>query len=142
MEIHKVITGLLNITDDAYWERYLQRYMNWITKHVVKHVEISNNGTEANPNIASVACVCPVDFQMLLANTAISIWYSRFHEDIELQAIAVLKHQQNLITTTKMRELYETMMVDIFANYPKPLFDAARELTILNDPRNHDHNAN
>jgi len=120
MKITEAIITVLDITPTEYWDRYLIRYMDWLSKY----------STDMD------------DFQKLLANAAINGWYTRWHEDLEIQAIEVLKPQYQTITIDKVRRIYGVMMADIFNNYPKHLFDAARKLEIINDPRNHDHTAN
>jgi len=119
--ISQAITTILDITPEQYWNEYVKRYMNWLQSHC--------GNTDA-------------DFQKLLSNTAINGWYNRHHEDVELQAIEVLKHQYQSITIDKVREIYHVMMVDVFKAYPKHLFEVARKLSITNDPHNHDHTAN
>ena len=120
MIIPQAIQKLLNITPEKYWDDYEQRYFNWLQ---------------------SFCKETPNDFQKLLANAAINGWYIRHHEDIELQAIEILKQQYQSITIDKVRAIYKLVMIDVFKNYPQTLFVAARKLSIINDPH-HDHNAN
>ena len=118
MTITNLITVMLDITPENYTERYIARYMEWLIKYAIKDAE----------------GFCPVDFQKLLANAAINDWYTRHHEQIEMQAIEAIKYQFQTITIDKVRDIYALMMGDVYLSYPKPLFDAARKLTIINPP--------
>ena len=121
MIISQAIITILDITEDQYWNSYVKRYMNWLQSYCAK---------------------TDTDFQKIWANTAINGWYTRWHEDLEVQAIENLKDQYQAITIDKVRQIYDVFMLDVFKSYPKHLFDTARKLEIVNDPRNHDHTAN
>ncbi|RWX00950.1 hypothetical protein [Flavobacterium cerinum] len=104
------ILKLIHMTDDEYWKEYLSRYMKWC-------LQFSQNKE--------------TDLQKLLANTAINNYYTARHEDLEHQAIQILKPQDGKITTELARRLYADVMVDLFTTFPKPLFDAARKLNVI-----------
>jgi len=116
--ISKPITKLLDITEETYWNKFIERYMRWCTGRALHNVD----------------GVIVTDLQMLMANSSLSKWYTLQHEELEKQAIEVLRPQFDRIPLEKMREIHNIMMNDIFKAYPKPLIDAARKLTIINPP--------
>jgi len=113
------IAKFLNQTNDDYWDAYVSLYIRWATKYAHEF---------------------GIPLQMLLANTAVSNWYNNWHEELEYQAYQTLAPTYGTIKIEKAREIYSTLMIDIYKSYPKSLFEAAKKLTIINDP--HDHTAN
>jgi len=113
------IAKLLNLTNDEYWDGYVSLYIRWATQY---------------------ASEFDIPLQSLMANTAISVWYGKWHEELAYQAYETLLPTYGKITFHKAKEIYATIMIDIYKSYPKHLFDTARKLTIINDP--HDHTAN
>lgn len=78
--------------------------------------------------------------QSLMANSAISKWFSSELEQLEYEAYQTLQPRYGQMSEVKARTIYNTIVADIHKIYPKPLFEAATKLTIINEP--HDHTRN
>jgi hypothetical protein len=120
MTTTSTIQQLLNWTDKEYSQHIFNAYVRWCESIAVKN------------DIA--------DLQKIIANTAINRYFNLRFEDLENQAIEILKPQALKITIEAARRIYHSVMVDLFSMFPKPLVTAARKLNITgkndyNDPR-------
>lgn len=112
----KTIAQYLGYTEEEFYNEYVALYMRWLLHFAPNEYD---------------------GLQALMANTAVNKWYTERHADLQRHAMDVLKVQAGRTAVNKKRQMYNVIMVDIFANYPKPLFDAALKLKIENhhDPR-------
>lgn len=112
MNLSKEIQKILNIPPDIYEIRLFRRYANWCATF--------ENGS-------------PDDLQKLLANTAINKWFLNRYAELEQRAYNILYKEHQAMPATEVQRMYEAVMVDIFTTYPKPLFEAARKLSVINN---------
>lgn len=111
MTTSQQISNFLGFTPQQYNQVYTDRYLRWCEAYS-KELDIH--------------------LQKLLSNTAISLWYSEHFAELEYQAYQILLPCHAFITKQKAYEMYNIVVKDIFLNYPKPLFDAANKITIIN----------
>jgi hypothetical protein len=72
-----------------------------------------------------------IQLQSLMANTAICNWYNNWHEELEWKAYETLKPTFGKISRTMANTIYKTIMIELYTNYPKPLFDVAKKVNII-----------
>lgn len=102
---------LLNLTTEQVQQKYVDMYFKWCAKWA------NELGYET---------------QALLSNTAICNWFNSQYEDLQHQAFETLHSSFGKITIYKMRMIYNALMSDLYKNYPKPLFEAAKKIRIEN----------
>lgn len=109
MTTTKTIAQYLGFTEEQYYNEYVSLYMRWLMNF--------SPGTDCG-------------LQALMANRAINKWYNERHADLEQQALDILKVQDGRAPLKQKRQMYSVTMADIFANYPKVLFDAALKMKV------------
>lgn len=109
------IQQLLDKTVQEYYKEQFEMYVKWCENLAIRN--------------------CTRDYQKLLANTAISKFFMERFNDLEHQALEILKPQECKITIDVARRIYSGVMIDIFASFPSALIKDARKLVIINDPR-------
>ncbi|KGO88412.1 hypothetical protein Q765_00415 [Flavobacterium rivuli WB 3.3-2 = DSM 21788] len=134
MKYAKQIQRLLNITEDQYTAEYLHRWTHWCIDQVKDYIVDPATCTPTAERLYHA------ELQKVMANTALTNYYSDQHDELEYQALAMLHPQVLTISIGQMREHYDIIMADIFKMYPKSLLNFAKKLTIDNPP--YDHTAN
>jgi hypothetical protein len=76
--------------------------------------------------------------QSLIANTAVNKWFNQEWEALEKEAYETLSHVPR--TALKARSMYGLITSDIYKNFPKTLFEAAKNLSIINEPLDYTRN--
>lgn len=105
----------LGLTQEQYENDCFLQYMRWCQNLAKNH---------------------KVEFQSLLANTAISNYYTVQFLELEHAFKTVAQRLDGLVDHEIMLRNYDMIMVDIYVNYPKALIEAAKKLKIDNSKYN------
>lgn len=107
------IYELLGKTAQEYEQEDFERYMRWC-------MSFANRLSEGR------------DLQMLLANTAVSKYYTEHFRALESQFLTVVLPIYKSTKVESIRQIYVSITAQMYNNYPGALFEAARNLRISN----------
>lgn len=109
----KPLNELLYMTLEVYEDDYTERYLRWCMDKAKNH---------------------QTDLQKLVANRAIANYYNEKFKALEQKFIAAATPIHGTVKYSVIRKIYTDITAEIFMNYPLPLFEDARKLTIINYP--------
>lgn len=104
---------LLNLDKSVYESDNIERYMRWCE------------------NIAKSR---GINIQMILANTAIANYYYFQFRELEHEFIMSARLIYGKVSHKIIRNMYNEIMYQLYANYPSALLDEAKKLKIENPP--------
>lgn len=105
----------LGLTQEQYENDCFLQYMRWCQNLAKNH---------------------KVEFQSLLANTAMSNYYNVQFQELEHSFKVVAQRLDGLVDYEIMLRNYDMIMVDIYTNYPSALIQSAKKLNIDNSKYN------
>lgn len=113
MTTTNLINEYLNMTPQEYNEDQIQRYMRWC-----ENLSKTKN----------------IQLQSAMANSAISNYYTAQFREIESGFLTIAKKIERTADYKVLRNLYASMMTDLYLAYPGALLEAAKNLNIENPP--------
>lgn len=105
--IHELLYMSAELFEDDHFERYLRWCMSF----------------QRNQE---------TDLTKLLANRKIANYYSVEFQKLQLKFINAAEPIHGQVNYKVIRNLYTSITAEIFTKFPKPLFDEARTLSIIN----------
>lgn len=105
----KPVHELLYMTKEMYDELYMEKFMRWCL-----------NRATNNEN----------DFQKLIANSSISKWYNYEFSKIENEFSTAATPLFRKVSYKGLRQMFETLSVELYTKFPQPLIESARNLNI------------
>ncbi len=101
----------LGLTADEYETKRFEQYQRWCK---------------------NLAIAYRVSLQCLLANRAIANYYSDQFLELEHSFIIVAQRLDGVVNQAVLIENYNSIMMQIYKTYPKPLIAAAKKMRIEN----------
>lgn len=113
MTTAKPINEHLGMTPQAYSEDKIERYMRWC-----ENLSKTRN----------------IYLQSVMANAAISNYYAAQFQEIESGFLTIAKKIERTADHKVLRNLYASMMTDLYLAFPGALLEDAKKLRIINPP--------